>query len=158
MSAELISGSTNKEAFKALKSLDKLIRRGVANAARKSGLTLVAETAREIRRKPKGGRTIFLKIGGRGRPRRHVTSAPGETFANTTGLWIKTLGYQLLGSNSLEFGFGAGNGNPPPEQAKDLEFGTKKLKARPTLQNGIMMAEETIIKHLEDEIGALLKC
>lgn len=158
MSAQLISGGSNKEAFKALKNIDRLVKRGVGKAARKAGLALVAETARAIFEKPKGGETVFKKIGGRGRPRRHVTSAPGETFANTTGLWVKTLGYQVLGSDGLEFGFGAGNGNPPPEQAKDLEFGTKNLKARPTIQNGIMMAEETIIAHLENEIGALLKC
>lgn len=150
-------GAENKEAFRIIMNIDKLMRRGLKNGARKAGQTLVAETAREIRRKPKSGKVVRIRIG-RGRARQHVTSAPGETFANTTGLWIKTLGYQVLGSNALAFGFGEGNGNPPPEQAKDLEFGTKKLKARPALQNGIMMAEETMEKHLKDEIEVLLKC
>lgn len=157
MSAQLIKGATNKEALRMLININDVIERGLKNGARKAGLTLVAETAREIRRKPKSGKTVFIKIG-RGRARRHVTSAPGETFANTTGLWIKTLGYQVLSSDALAFGFGEGNGNPPPEQAEDLEFGTKKLKARPTVQNGIMMAEETIERHLEDEVAVLLKC
>lgn len=151
------AGAENKEVFRIIMNIDKLMRRGLKNGARKAGQTLVKETAREIRRKPKSGKVVRIKIG-RGRTRRHVTSAPGETFANTTGLWIKTLGYQVLGSNAFAFGFGEGNGNPPPPQAKDLEFGTKKAAARPALQNAIMMAEETIARHLKDEVAVLLKC
>lgn len=102
------------------------------------GESLKRDANREILRHPKSGRLYIVRPRG-GRRRRHRASAPGETHANLTGRTRRSLSWRSSGAKEMVFGYGVGSnrqGNPPP-YAKMLEFGTSRMKARPSLFNAI---------------------
>ena len=137
-----------------LKNLAKLTKSGVEHAAYVSGKGLVRATSVEILKKPKGGRTYVRKIRG-GAKRRHVASAPGETHANMSGKLRKSLGFKVNPSQ-LEFGYGVDK-NDAPEYGEFVEFGTSRMKPRPSLQNGIRSERRNFQNNFDREIGKRLE-
>lgn len=138
--AQFIEGRRNELIFKLLTDTNANIRRSIRQAFFELGRDLKATANKEILRKPKGGRTYFIRAPG-GRRRRHVASAPGETHANMTGAARRSIGWQVNGSDSLTFGYGVDPRGPAPDYAEFLEFGTSKMAARPSLQNAMSDVE-----------------
>jgi hypothetical protein len=136
-----------------INNLGKLMKAGVEFASWTSARGLQSATSREILRKPKGGRT-YIRRDRLGRRRRHVASAPGETHANMTGRLRRSLSFRVNGLE-LEFGYGVTKGDAP-EYAAAIEFGSKRIKSRPSLRNGIKSQRRNIANNIEREIlGAL---
>ncbi len=117
-----------------LKNAENIARESVTRAWFEIGADLKRTASREILRKPKAGITYF-RVDKLGRRRRHVASAPGETHANMTGALRRSIGWKVQG-DELAFGYGASR-DDVPEYAPYLEFGTRRMKPRPSLQNAI---------------------
>lgn len=146
--------ASSKKAVLRLKNLDKLTRSGVEFAAYTSGKQLVRATSQEILKKPKGGKT-YIRRTRSGARRRHVASAPGETHANMTGTLRRSLSFKV-NPTKLDFGYGVDKGNAP-DYAEFVEFGTSKMKARPSLQNGIKSQRRNFQTNFDREIGKRLE-
>ena len=133
--------------------LDALTLAGIQHGSYVAGRGLVRATSAEILRKPKGGK-VYIRVDRAGRRRRHVASAAGETHANMTGKLRKSMSFRVHPSK-LEFGYGVFR-DPMPHYGEYLEYGTSKMDARPSLQNGIKSERKNMIQHYQNEIGKQL--
>lgn len=140
----------SKPAVERIRNLRVLTQSGVEHAAYVSGKGLVKTANTEILKKPKGGRT-YIRRTASGRRRKHVASAPGETHANMSGTLRKSLGFKVS-PNQLEFGYGV-QSSDAPEYAEWVEFGTKRMKPRPSLRNSIKAERRNFLNNFEREIG-----
>jgi len=145
----MIVDAMSRRIIEKVSNLRKASKKAIRRANHTSGNGLVKATSTEILRKPKGGRT-YVRRTRSGARRKHVASAPGETHANMTGALRRSLGFRVS-VNELEFGYGVEKGNAP-DYAKTLEFGGSKMKARPSLQNGIKSQRRNIMNNIEREI------
>lgn len=127
----------NARVFARLEGAERLTRRAARQAWFRLGAFLRDSASREILRKPKGGRTYLVRLGGR--LVRHRASAPGETHANLSGRARRSLGFKIQGIDTLEFGYGVSvrGSNAAPEYGRFLEFGTSRMAPRPSLGNAV---------------------
>lgn len=151
MSASFTEGRNNDKVFARIEGLDKLTKRGIRQARFKIGHGLISSANREILKGTKTG-IVYIRRDKIGRRRRHISSAPGETHANLSGTLRKSLSFQLRGSHSMEFGYGVSSAKVAPEYAEWVEFGTPKMKARPSLFNAIRAEQGNTLQHFEKEI------
>jgi len=138
-----------------IENLRGLTRSGVEHAVYTSAKGLQKTINAEILHKPKGGRVYVIRSA-TGRRRRHRASAPGETHANLTGKLRKSLGFKV-NFNQLEYGYGVESKEPAPDYAAGVEFGTKNMAARPSLQNGLRDERRNFQNNFEREIGKRLE-
>jgi len=131
-------------------NLGKLTTRAAERAWWFSGRDLRKAASDEILRKPKSGR-LYIRRDRAGRRRRHVASAPGETHANMTGALRRSVDFKVRGSKQLEFGYGISTGIAPVH-APFVEFGTRRMAARPSLQNAIRASRRNIISNFNRSI------
>lgn len=139
----------SRETVLKINTMGQLTKRQVEFAAWTSARGLKSATSQEILRKPKGGRT-YIRRDRLGRRRRHIASAPGETHANMTGRLRRSLSFRV-NSSEIEFGYGVTDGSAP-DYAEHVEFGTKRMEARPSLRNGINGERRNMMNNLEREI------
>ena len=147
-----IDAASRKAVFK-IKNLGKLTKAGLEHAAYTSGQGLVKATSKEILRKPKGGR-VYVSRNRAGARRVHKASAAGETHANFSGRARRSLDF-TASANKLEFGYGVTK-HDAPDYTEFLEFGTKNMQPRPSLQNGIESQERNIENNIAREVGKRL--
>lgn len=136
-----------------IRGLNRLTKEGVEHAAWTSARGLRKATSKEILRKPKGGR-VYVSRTRSGARRRHTASAPGETHANFSGKLRRSLDFKVS-SRNIEFGYGVTKGNAP-DYAEFVEFGTRNMKPRPSLQNGIKGERRNFQNNFDREIGKRL--
>lgn len=103
----------------------------------------------EILRKPKSGR-IYIRRDRLGRRRRHRASAPGETHANDTGALRKAIGWKVHGNNEMIFGYGVTRNSPDYDEF--VEFGTRRMAARPSLANAIDYTQANPQQHFSNRM------
>ena len=128
--------------------------RAIRNALRISGTKLKRSANNAILHEKKRGRIYRVRTG-TGRTRRHRSSAPGQSHANITGMLRRSLGWKVRGSKQLEFGYGA-DSDSAPVYGRFLEFGTVKMKARPTLKNALNSERRNIMRTLKREARKVL--
>lgn len=151
MTVKLIEGRENDKVFARIQGVAKLTRRGSRQAMYKIGQGLRREASNEILHGSKTG--VVYRIRSRsGRRRRHQSSAPGESHANQSGALRRSLSFQLRGASEIEFGYGVSSGREAPDYARFVEFGTARMKSRPSLRNALRAERTNIIQHLEREI------
>lgn len=153
---EIRDGQGNRRVLARMEgpNFQRATRRGLRQAWFAFAKDLKAEANREILRKPKSGRTYFFRDRA-GRRRRHVASAPGETHANRTGALRRSLSWKVQGTDQMEFGYGivgARTQAPDPGYGSFVEFGTRRMEARPSLGNAVRARQGTAIVHFEREI------
>ncbi len=138
--------------------IEKLARRGVRQGAFRSGHGLIKRASDEILRKPKSGRTYFI-ISKAGSRRKHVASAPFETHANLSGQTRRSLSFSIKGTRELRFGYGvsASKFSQTKGHGRFLEFGTRNMDPRPSVQIAIREETSNMIQHFEDEIKKAIK-
>lgn len=146
----------NKVTLLKLQNLEMLTERGMRQGWFAFGDDLKREANREILRTPKGGRVYVRRIRG-GRRRRHVASSPGESHANMSGRLRKSLGWIVRGASELEFGYGVDVGRDAPEYAAPIEFGSRRMKPRPSLQNAIRAKIKDAQNNFDRQIGRAMK-
>lgn len=142
------------KAIAKIKNIEKLTKSGIEYAAYTSAKGLMKVTSAEILHKPKGGK-IYIRRDRAGRRRKHRASAPGETHANMTGKLRRSLGFKV-NPREIEFGYGVEKSNAP-DYAGFVEFGTKRMKARPSLQNNIKSERRNFQNNFESQIGKRLE-
>lgn len=140
----------NRKAFFQLSQVEKITRRSIRQAWFQLGKDLQAEANREILRRPKRGRVYIVRTR-TGRRRRHVASAPGETHANLSGTLRRSISWKVHGTEQLDFGYGVSTtlANAAPEYAPFVEFGTRRMKPRPSLENAIDKLQGNAARHFE---------
>ncbi len=138
---EITVSAESRRVLLRMRNMRRTAKRGMLSGWIQLGESLKRDANKEILRHPKSGRLYRVRAGrsGRGRLRNHRASAPGETHANITGRVRRSLSWKTSGFDEMTFGYGVGSNKQglPPDYAKDLEFGTKRTKARPSLQNAI---------------------
>ena len=85
----------NSTVFDQIEHLDDGMKRAVRHMWFALAKDLRAEARREILRKPKSGRTYIVRTK-KGRRRKHVASAPGETHANLSGEFTDIIVWNLV--------------------------------------------------------------
>ncbi len=140
---KLQADPNNKRVFVQLNELEDRTRRGVRQFWFALGKSLIKTFNKAVLAKPRRGKVYLRRKGGR--KRRHVASLPGETPANDTGNYRKSIGYQIRGEMEMEFGNRA-------EYASFLENGTKRMKPRPGLGNAVTDTQGQSIKDAEELI------
>lgn len=145
----------NLKAIISIENLSNASARGIRQAFYFIGKDLVAEANKLILEKPKHGR--LYKIKRLKRIKLHRASAPGETPANLTGSLRKSIDFDVIGKEELQFGskeiFLNRKGMPPGViYGGYLEKGTKKMEPRPYLITSIKNKEAAIQTHFEREI------
>jgi len=119
-------------------------RRALRQGLYRIGQGLERQVKADILVKPKSGRTYMIKTRS-GRWRRHIASAPGETIANRTGAYRKSVGFKVHGQSKVEFGAGV-------HYAGFLENGTPRMEARPSLNNTIKARRRTMRSEIITEL------
>lgn len=127
----LTESAANQKVFLQIDQLEQRSERGIRQGFFKLGSRLTQELRQELLKKNKRGR-VYIRKDRAGRRRRHRASAAGQTPANRTGNYRKNVGYQIRGSQQLEFGVRNG-----AEYAKFLEDGTSRMAARPGIGNAV---------------------
>ena len=150
MTVKFVHERANRQNILRIQATEETTRRGLRQGMFRAGHTLIAAASTEILHGNKTG-IIYVRRDRRGRRRRHQSSAPAETHANLSGALRRSLSFQLWGSQGIEFGYGV-SGNSAPEYAPWIEFGTTKMKARPSLLNALVAEETNINQHLESEV------
>ena len=151
MTVRFVPNRQNDRVFGRIENLQRLTRRGLRQGMFRAGQTLRAEASRAILNDPKTG-IVYIRRDRSGRRRRHQSSAPGETHANLTGTLRRSLSFQLRGSSEIEFGYGVSSGRSAPDYAGFVEFGTTKMRARPSLLNTLRSQQGNLTQHFEREI------
>lgn len=138
-------GSRRKVAT--LLSARKKTREAMRKSWFKVGDDLKREASRQVLdRGSKRGRVYLIR--GPGGVRRHRASAPGQSHANLSGRLRRSLSWKVQGSDELEFGYGVASSltTEAPDHAPFVEFGTRNMKARPTLRNAIESEGERSVR------------
>ena len=156
MTIKFKSDRKNDRVFLVIKDIPKLTRRGLRQGMFKVGHSLIAVASRDILRGAKTG-VVYIRRDRSGRRRRHQSSAPGETHANRSGLLRRSLSFQLRGSSEIEFGYGVSSGKEAPDYAGFVEFGTTKMKARPSLRNTLNSEQGNMTQHFGSGIDKAFK-
>lgn len=143
---EIIDARGNKKSYESLNNMTFNTNFGIQKALYKSGKDLEETFNQQVL--DKGAKTgrIYIIRDRLGRGRRHQASAPGESPANRTGFYRRSIGFKVDGSNQLIFGNSA-------KYALFLEVGTSRMKKRPGLGNAVKSNERNIIKNLSGEIN-----
>ena len=127
----------NREVFLSLDNIDENTRRGIRQGFFRLGRLLQTNLRKEVMKKNKTGRIYTNGRTKTGRQRRHRASGAGQTPANMSGNYRRNIGYQIRGSENMEFGIRDG-----AEYAHWLEDGTKKMAARPGVGNTVKDTEK----------------
>jgi len=130
-------GSNNREVFLSLDNIDENTRRGIRQGFFRLGRLMEVNLKRELMKKNKTGRIYRNGRTKTGRKRRHRASAPGETPANRSGNYRRNVGYQIRGSENMQFGVREG-----APYAEFLEEGTSRMDPRPGVGNTVKDTEK----------------
>lgn len=143
-----------KYALMKIKNLQFVTAQGVRRALYLAGKDMV-KTSRAMMMEPKSGKPILVRMGRTGKlknSRLHIQSAPGEAPAIITGTLKKSVDFNVVGTNKIEFG------------AKDsvsyggfLEDGTSKMEKRPYLKPSIEKNEKNLYNKLNDSVKKSLE-
>lgn len=131
----------------ALTGVEPKVRAGAIDGLKAIGLGLLSTSKERIQRGSKSGR-IYEKYGPR---RTHRASAPGESPATDTGGLVSS-GFQELDAPSVEVRVGFGK-----LYAAMLEYGTRRMAARPFLLPALDEWRERAVAILRASIKAKLK-
>jgi len=114
---------------------------GIEKAFWQSGKDITAEFSKQVLAKTKTGRLYII------RKRKHRASAAGETPANITGNYRKSIGFIVNQGTTPQLTIGNS-----AEYAGFLELGTSRMRPRPGLRNSISASERDIIRNLSTDI------
>lgn len=161
MKIEFKGSPGNEKAFLHLAGIATTSQRAIRQAFYNIGKDLLNTSRSMILEGPKSGKVYVVKKGAANRSYRHQSSAPGQAPANLTGNLRKSIGFDVRGSEQLEFGSRSG---PPAagvspnqnvaEYARALELGnnSRNLEKRPYLKPSIVSNQRNATEHFETAI------
>jgi hypothetical protein len=131
----------NSKEFKKISKMRFKTRRAIRQSWFLLGKTMELQARKEMARKPKAGKTYYIRV--RGRIIKHIASAPGETHANLTGRLRAATSFKVHGSSRMDFGYGFAIKKDPDYSLTVEEGSTKrKVAARPSIENAIKATKE----------------
>jgi len=133
----------SKKVLVRIEKLDKQIPRNLRRGLYFVGKKLKETASKNILKRGRSGRVYKYK------GRRHISSSPGESWANRSGEARRGLIYKVSSPTKLIFG-------NTVEHAKFMEFGTKTIQPRPAHLISIKQNNRNIIKILNNEIKKAL--
>jgi len=116
----------NNEAAFIASRMQRIGQRAIRRSFMALGKDLKDQAQRSILHEKKTGRVYLIRLGKR--RKYHQASAPGESPANMTGALRRGIGYQIKGSDSMDFGYSSDT----PYGAY-LENPKDKRKTRPNI-------------------------
>ncbi len=122
--------------------------RGIRQGFFELGRELVSDAKTAITKGPKTGK--FYRV--RGRKRKHRASAPGQAPANITGKLRNSVGFQISGSDRMEFGY-----RDSVDYGKYLERGTSRMEPRPNIGPTVDKNEKNAEVILSNNIARQIK-
>jgi len=143
--------TSNQDVMRKIDYTSKITQQAVRKAFFVIGHQLVKTAKEQVLKAPKTGRIYRIKRGKR--YKNHQASAAGESPANLSGELRKSIGFEIKGSEQLEFGSGRGG----VKYARYLEEGTKKMAPRPLLGNAFAAEQSQIQQIFSNEIQKALK-
>lgn len=148
---EFIGSAQNRQAWGSASNIAVATRAGIRFGLYNLGKDLKKTINKEILDKKSKRGIVYIVRGrrGQGRKRKHRSSAPGQTAANITGDYRRSVGYNVSGTSFLEFGASA-------EYAKFLELGTKRMAARPGLRNAMLANQRNGTNRIQQGIAQKL--
>jgi hypothetical protein len=153
----------NKKVFREINRIRPKARMAIRNAWFDIGKDLKNEANTEIKRKPKGGKTYYIRMKS-GNYRRHVASAPGETHANLSGALRKSVSWKVHGYYRMDFGYGFATGpsSRAPEYDHVIEDGFefkdgRKILARPSIGNAVKKIQRNATNEFHRQIAREFK-
>jgi hypothetical protein len=158
MKVKVLQDPENFKVYHKLNGIEKMTKRAVRQGMFRWAKDLKIVANKAILAKDKTGRIYKIRTKS-GRMRTHQSSAPGQSHANLSGDLRKSIGWNVIGSDRLEFGYGLDKVKKAPEYAQWIEFGTEaneaghvRLKPRPSIQNAITKTQGTAETYFNDEI------
>ncbi len=148
MSFEFKADPRNEKIFVDLGNSAQGVRRGIRQGFWHLARDLRKGARDAIKKGPKTGKLYRV----RGRKRRHRASAPGEAPANLMGDLRKSVGFEIKGTESMEFGY-----RDSAPYGKFLEEGTKNMEKRPNLKTQVDRSKKTAPQHFDREIAKALR-
>ncbi len=114
---------------------------GIRAGFMRLGPALRRDAKQAIIKGPKTGRLYRIP----GRKRRHRASRAGQAPANLTGKLQRSVGFQVMGYDEMEFGYRQNYG-------AFLELGTSKMDPRPNLKTVVKQNERNATAYFEQGI------
>ena len=138
-----------------IENLANMTVRGIRQGFFALGSALLTDMNAEVLKKDKTGRIYIVRTSGGkrgvGKKRRHQASAPGQTPANLTGNYRRAIGYQIYGSDSMEFGI-----RDDADYGTFLDSGSSRMLPRPGVRNTVTkmqgQANEYFMGNIEKEL------
>lgn len=134
----------NNEVFIQIKNAPDATKRGIRNAFYLVGHALRKDSRRRIINGPKTGALYRIK----GRENLHRASAPFESPANLFGKLQKAIGFQINGSETMDYGV-----REKVKYGVYLELGTDKMTKRPFLIRSIRKRQQTTSNYFNGELN-----
>jgi len=147
---KLKESSGNQEVFLSLENIEDNTRRGIRQGFFRVGRVLRKDLRQELIKKNKTGR-IYIRRTKTGRRRRHRASGPGQTPASFSGNYRRNIGFQIHGSENMQFGIRDG-----APYAEFLEDGTSIMAARPGVGNTVKANQKNTQLLFESSISSEL--
>lgn len=145
---ELKKDPANKKAEFHINNTIVLTKKGIRQGFYNVGKLLKSSANKDILAKDKTGKVYRIR---RGKViRNHRASAHGQTFANLSGAARRTLGFDVVGSDHLEFGF---RQNAETFYTKILETSLN----RPAIGNAVQKEQGNTIMIMERETKKALR-
>lgn len=142
---DIIDASGNQTSIQSAENIADSTITGIEKAFWRSGKTLMKKFSEQVLDKSMKTGIVYIRKDRLGRRRRHQASAAGESPANRTGLYRRSVGFIVQGSTQLVFGDSA-------PYAGFLETGTSRMAARPGLGNAVRASERNIIRNFATEM------
>lgn len=136
--------SRSRKVLVKLDNLDKGLKKSLRNGLYTVGKLLRSTASRNILKRGRQGRVYKHKR------RRHVSSVPGESWANKSGAARRAIKFKVRGSEELFFGTNHA-------YSGFLEFGTRRIKPRPAYLISLRENNKNIVVTLEKAIKDSLK-
>ncbi len=144
MTFEIKAGPGHTKFINKFHTLDMDFKRGIRQGFFAVGSNLKVTAQHQMIEGPQTGRVYRTR---RGRIR---ASAPGQTPANRTGALRRSIGFQIAGSDSMQFG--AGGRASGVNYARPLERGTSRMSPRPLLGNAVKANQAITLRLFSDAV------
>lgn len=160
MTVEFKAGRQNDKIFDEFGNVNHNMRQSIRRGWFRLGQDLKSEVVKETKKRPRAGATYFFRSK-QGKPKRHVASRSGESHADRTYLHLgfgkltKSTSWKVHGHEKMDFGYGIAvtSKNKAPIYDEWVEFGTKRMNARPSIQNAIKATQRNAEDHFQRELS-----
>ena len=157
MSFSITPAKYNRRMNSLLITLAPATRRGIREGFYGLGFGMKKLAKENILKGPKTGRIYRI------RGRRHQASAPGESPANLTGNLQRSVGFDVRGSDTMEFGYRVhGRGAGSAAYGRRLELGGTsstgvRIAKRPNLAKVVAGSQAAAARYFETAIRSEIK-